>query len=281
MSHHTLRRNPVASGSFYPGDEEELRREVDALLRRASLPADLGGKLLALVVPHAGYPYSGAVAACGYRALEHTPPLTAVIAGPYHRFAFHGIAVYPEGKWMTPLGEVEVDEEIASRLLSQGEPFRRAPELHEGEHSIEVQLPFLQRVAPKARIVPLSVGGHSLELIERAGDILADLLLSQEATVFIASSDLYHGYSYKQCLASDDRTISLALEMDEGAFFDALSEGAAEACGGIPMAIAMRAARKAGARKALLLSRTNSAEVTGSTSGYVVGYSSIAYLKEE
>jgi len=167
----TLVREPAVAGAFYPADPGALQEMVDRLLAEApryeTEPA-------ALIVPHAGYIYSGHVAAWGFRQLEGRPYDAVVVLGTNHvEPFFHEISVWARGAWRTPLGEIPIDEELADALLAAGPPLRFVPEVHLEEHSIEVELPFLQRLFPGLRFVPVMIGEPSPENIEALAEALA------------------------------------------------------------------------------------------------------------
>jgi AmmeMemoRadiSam system protein B len=202
------------------------------------------------------------------------------ILGPSHQIPFRGIAVYDEGAWNTPLGAIEVDQDAATQFMElSGQP--GAKELHRVEHSLEVQIPFLQTVLHGVKIVPLMLGPFDSGMMKEAGDALGQILVERQGALAVASSDLYHGNSFEECKATDERTISLILSMDETRLMDALMRGEAQACGGGAIALLMRACRAASAGKAELLEYTNSAEVMGDTHGYTVGYASIAFTSDK
>lgn len=273
-------REPVVAGSFYPASATGLKetlREIFAKAPRRSIENKISG----IIVPHAGYIYSGETAAVAYKLIEELSIKTVIILGPSHTVYFRGIALYPKGKWKTPLGEVEIDEEVAQKILSDSSFFIDRPEFHEKEHSIEVQIPFLQEVLKDFKIVPLIVGDLPREAIQEVGEILGKILSSNENTFPVASTDLYHGYSSKEGRETDERTLSLILDMDPLKFYDALQSGTAQACGGLPIAIIMQTMKTIEANNAQILYYTNSSEITGIEDGYTVGYGAVAFLKSE
>ncbi len=275
-------RKPAVAGAFYPGDRDELVEVIDTLFNYSVAPPDLPGKLLGLVSPHAGYAYSGIVAAAGYKLLKGQPIDTVVILGPSHQAVFSGVAVYPDGAWETPLGQVPVNAELAGELVKLSSTFFPNKLFHEREHSIEVQLPFLQFIMDTDfSIVPLLIGAVSLDVIESAGKALYEVLKDRENWVVVMSSDLYHGYSYEECRLSDSETIAHILDMDEEKFYMCIKSGKCEACGYGGIAIGLSGLKQLGAETALLVTYTNSAEVTGNYVGYVVGYASIAISEIE
>ncbi len=272
-------RRPSVAGAFYPSDRTELGNMLSQLFSQSPV-RPVQGDLLGLMVPHAGYVYSGIPAATGYKLLKGKEIDTVIIFGPSHRLPFSGIAVYPDGAWETPLGIVEIDEELTGQLASKSKAFLTSILYHEGEHSIEVQIPFLQFVLGEDfKIVPLLVGSVSLPTLLEAGDVLAQVLAERKNWVIIMSSDLYHGYSYDECRLFDSRTISTIMDLDEEQIYNSAVRGEIEACGIMGVVAGIRALKKSGVSSAELLLYTNSAEVTGAFTGYVVGYASIAFVK--
>lgn len=273
-------REPAVAGAFYPADKEELRLEVDSFLKEVK-KEPFQGRIIGIIVPHAGYPYSGLVAAHSFKQIEDVKFRTMILIGPSHRSYFEGVAVYPKGEWKTPLGNLEIDEEIAAQLVAQDELIVSSPTPHESEHSLEVELPFLQRVNKNARIVPVMMGAQTENICNRLGDALAKVLSGQTDVLMLASSDLYHGYSYDECLSTDSITLSYIEKFDPDGLLSALSSNRAQACGGGPIASLLYAAKKLGANRTKLLKYTNSGDVTGNRVGYIVGYSAWVILAHQ
>lgn len=269
-------RQPVVAGQFYPADAVELAAVVDAMLAGAEGPAP-EGRLVALQVPHAGYPYSGPTAARAFRLLAGMDSVTVVMLGPSHRARIDRAAVFARGTWRTPLGDVPVDEEFARRLIEADSFCVELPQAHAHEHSLEVQLPFLQRVLRDFRIVPVMVLQPTADECERLGRAIVAAAAGRRVVV-LASTDLYHGYSYTEARSTDSITVEGFLGMDPAVLHRALDEGRAQACGGYAVEAAMVAARELNADSAVLLAQTNSNDVTGERGGYCVGYSAMAFL---
>ena len=186
-----VRRSPHA-GRWYPADPSELQALVEEQLRRAPAPVESTG-LVAIVAPHAGLVYSGPVAAAAYRLVEHFELDTAVLVGPSHYVAFEGTSIYPRGAFETPFGQIGIDESLAGAVASSGDVIREIPEAHAQEHCLEMQLPFLQHLAPNCQIVPL-VMGHQTATTMRgtAMAITAAVRDCGRRVLLIASSDLSH-----------------------------------------------------------------------------------------
>lgn len=273
-------RNPVVAGSFYPATKEELQKTLDEFFAKVK-KRDLKGKVIAGIVPHAGYPYSGAVASEIFVNLPKECS-TIIIIGPKHALYKEGIFVYPKGKWKTPLGELEVDEKIASELIKRGNGIIKGDyEVHEDEHSIEVELPFIQKVLPHAKIVPIAVSTQKYDHYTILGKAIAWVAENYKNIVILASTDLYHGYSYEECIEQDKRFIQYVKALNYKGLFSALQRGETMACGEGGVIALLYALNRMGIKTAELLKYTNSSDVIGIRGGYVVGYLALVFLKEE
>jgi len=274
-------REPAVAGQFYPGNPSDLEGMIQHFLDNSKI--ETGGTVIGLICPHAGYPYSGFTAAHGYKLLQGKDIKTVVIIGPSHHAYFDGISVYPSGKWKTPLGEVPIDEEIVKKLEKENPKIDYFPEAHTHEHSVEVQVPFLQVVLKEFKIVPIVMGAQTEENIDILANALYKVLKGRDDVVLIASSDLYHGYSYQQAKDMDSVVIDYIKKYNPDGLFQFIEEmerqRIAVACGGGPVAAVMKAAKMLGAEKSVILHTTTSADVVGNYSGYVVGYVSAALIK--
>jgi hypothetical protein len=266
-------REPAVAGRFYPRAPAELRRAVEALVAASGDGVVPGAR--AILSPHAGYPCSGALAARAVTALRPAPsaapraPGTVFLLGPAHFLAVRGVALTTADAFETPLGAVEVDRAARDTLLAQGAPYCVADHPHAPEHSLEVQLPFLQVVLPGWRVVPM-LTGDSLDVEAVAAD-LATLLDDGPSTAVVASSDLSHYYPY-----------AVARQMDESAL-DAVVRGRAaqvatcEACGREGLLVVMAVARRLGWAPRLL-GYASSGDTCGPKSE-VVGYGCVAWYE--
>lgn len=269
-----LHRSRIA-GSWYPGNPEVLTRAVQDLLERAPAPPALP-HLVALVSPHAGLVYSGPVAAAGYRLLARFPFDTAVLVGPSHFVAFSGAAVWASGAFDTPLGRLEVDEETAAAILAHDRRLQFLREPHEPEHSLEMQLPFLQVLAPEIAIVPILMGEQSRAEVETvAGAIAAAAANSPRRILLIASSDLSHYRPAEIAARLDGQVVERVEGFEPDRLMDLLEQSHEHACGGGPMVAVLKAARALGADEARVLRYGDSGDVTGDKTA-VVGYLSAA-----
>jgi len=266
-------RESAVAGQFYPGSKDGLDKAVTKLLGSVTV-SKLPGRIIGIVAPHAGYDFSGAVAAHGYKLISDLDFKTVIIIGPSHRVLFDGVAVYDKGSWKTPLGEVSIDEKLARQLISESPRIRALPHVHNQEHSLEVQIPFLQKSLKDFKIVPIMLVEPSYQDCQILAEAISHVV-KENAVLLLASSDLYHGYSHDECVEIDKKTLSLIEKLDTKGLYDALTTGKAQACGGMPIVVVMLAAQRLGANKAKILKSTNSNEVMGELGGYCVGYGSV------
>jgi len=272
-------RKPAVAGSFYPGDPDELRDMITDYLNSAgSLSAEFkNDKIIGIVSPHAGYVYSGPVAAYGYNYLANSRFEKFVVIAPSHRGRFNGVSVIPEGLFKTPLGDVEIDSDLGKRLEKR-DHFGFIKEAHEAEHSLEVQIPFLQMVKPEACIVPLVIGTTDPGLCVIIGKTIAEEIKSSGNEYgIIISTDLSHYHSYDAAVKKDNSFIEVLEQFDEKKVAEVISSGKSEACGegGVLAGIAL--ARELGAKKIKALKYANSGDTAGSKD-QVVGYLSALIL---
>jgi len=269
----TVRRAAVA-GSWYPGSAGTIADEVDRYLKAAG-DVSVPGRLIALISPHAGLRYSGPVAAFGYSLLRGRSPLTVVLVGPSHRAAFDGVAVYATGAWDTPLGRAPIDEEIAKALLATDPILFEDPEVHREEHSLEMQMPFLQRLVPSLQIVPMMMGSQAREEVLALADALGKALAGRDA-VLVASSDLSHYQPAAVANRADGLVVEQVGRYDEEGLLRRLEAHHNVACGGGPIVAVMRAARMLGAARATILKYGDSGDAGERDKSHVVGYLSAA-----
>ncbi|MGH7449830.1 MAG: AmmeMemoRadiSam system protein B [bacterium] len=275
-------RAPAVAGMFYPEDAGELRRNVKTLLEAAA-PQYSDHSIVAAIAPHAGYIYSGPVAAYTFKTLQAryptsvAPPSTAdqfsptvVVIAPSHRETFPYISVFTGQAYCTPLGEVPVAQELAEALVAADEYIMADWRGHLREHALEVELPFLQVIWPQFRLVPVVMGQQDWELCKLLGEHLATLA-RENAMLILASCDLSHYHPYEEAVEIDTRFIEHLCAYDPEALHRALEEEVCQACGGGPVVAAMIAARTIGADTVDILRYQNSGDVSGDRST-VVGY---------
>jgi AmmeMemoRadiSam system protein B len=274
-------RRPAVAGMFYPGDRAALADAVDELL--AAGPDAAGADpVRVLLAPHAGYMYSGAVAARGFGRVRDSgaPPSRAFIIGPSHVETFDYTSVFGGGAYRTPLGDVVVDPAAGAALAEMHPSIRVSGAGHDvrphdrGEHAIEVELPFLQRIAPGIQIVPVTMGSQAWEACDALGQAIA-AIVDWSTDLVIASSDLSHFYDDAKARALDATFCATLLTLDARALHERVSRRECEACGAGPVVAALIATAALRHRKAELLATANSGDVTHDRAS-VVGYASAA-----
>ncbi|MFA6907836.1 MAG: AmmeMemoRadiSam system protein B [Candidatus Micrarchaeia archaeon] len=269
-------RNPAVAGSFYASSASKLRSDVQIYLDAAAREVKAKGRL-AIVCPHAGYMYSGATAAYSFASAANwrSRDLTAIIIGPNHTGAGTPISVSRED-WKTPLGELRTDTELVDAIVAEGKIARRDEAAHAGEHSCEVQLPFLQLAAPHARIVCICMAWQDEKSAQDlAKAIFAAAKKTKRNVIVIASSDFTHYESAESARRKDEGAISLLEKMDAVGFESLVDARDLSICGHGPIACALMYARLAGAKKCELLKYTHSSVVTGE-GGEGVAYAALS-----
>lgn len=269
-------RPPACAGRFYPSDPSELKDLVVRLMD-ATKRTSTADSITALIAPHAGYQFSGSTAAVAFKQVVGDTFDTVIVLSPSHYESFRGASIYPGSAYETPLGVVPIDRKRAESLASDVSGLIRLNEIgHRQEHGVEVELPFLQEaLKPGWKLLPMVMGSQSA----RECHELADAIVKTgdgESLLIVASSDLYHGYSYDACHASDRRTLEAVEGLTPDDFLMGLESNSYQACGGGPVAVALLLARNAGGHKARVLAHTTSADITGKHDGYVVGYGAVA-----
>lgn len=283
-------RPAAVAGAFYPADPKELSQMIDDMLAKAS-PPPVDGEILAAVAPHAGYPYSGPIAAWTYAALRGHNYSRVVVIAPSHYVAFDFTSVYDGDAYKTPLGVIPVDKEFAHRLAKMSSTIQLSEKGHQAtadapEHSVEVELPWLQKVLGSFELVPIVMGDQSYESSRALGVALAKMLRNDHDTLVLASSDLSHYHTYNEAETIDHKTLHALeawdyLSMSRNFQWQGPNQpGIWEACGGAPIVAAMIYAERRGANKAEVLRYANSGDITGDRSR-VVGYSADLFVKSE
>jgi AmmeMemoRadiSam system protein B len=270
-------RPAAVAGSWYPGTGGALARDVDGYLAAVDDRALPRGRLDAVIAPHAGLMFSGHVGAYAYRIAAAGGPYEAVIlAGPSHFVGFDGVALYPAGAFETPLGLAWIDDGIARELMDASPIVRAMPEAHRREHALELQLPFLRRLLPDVKIVPLLMGYQTSPTIQALAHALSNVA-SDRRILLVASTDLSHYFDAATAERLDRRVRDAVEAFDpEGLLriFEDVPEGERGrfvACGGGPLIAVMMAARARGARDGRVLRYMHSGQISGDNSG-VVGY---------
>ncbi|MEA3348200.1 MAG: AmmeMemoRadiSam system protein B, partial [Pseudomonadota bacterium] len=266
---------PVVAGTFYTDDPVALRSEIEGYLAQAKASAIDESEPVALVVPHAGYSFSGAVAADAYRLIKGCKFDLVVVVAPTHHHYFDGISIYSAGNYMTPLGEVEVDRELAAELIGKCPEINFVPEAHRFEHSLEVQLPFLQVALGDFTLLPMIMGRQGWSQALKLAEIVAQLAADRRL-LLIASTDLSHFHNAAVAQRLDQQIVKAVAAFDPAAFWSLIENSQAEACGAGPLLSVMLAAQKIGADRSQILTYRHSGEVCGDNSR-VVGYMSAAF----
>ena len=274
-----LIRKAAVAGTFYPAQRERLSADITAFIERVD--ADRSTEdIVALVAPHAGYMYSGQVAAYAYRQLKGRSIDTVVVISPSHREYFDYSSVFGGRAYETPLGRVEVDEEAAGRIAEAGGELgiriSGSGHLHSSEHALEVHLPFLQTVLTEFRLVPIVMGRQDGEACRQLGEAIGSALAGGRALI-VASSDLSHFHTQQTARGLDQNVVERIDGFDPDGLLADVAASNCEACGAGPVAAAMLAARELGATKAESLNYATSGDISGDYS-QVVGYvSAIIY----
>jgi len=265
-------RRPVVAGAFYPGDPRLLADDVDGFLDAAGT-RELDGEIVGLISPHAGYMYSGAVAGRAYACVRGMSFDTVIVVAPSHRFPFRGASIFGGGGYETPLGVVPVDRELVDAISEPSRGFGFEPRAHASEHSLEVQVPFLQRALGEFSLVPIVMGDQSETAVRLLAARIADAVRSSagKRVLLVASTDLSHYHGHDEAVELDSHVIRAVEDFDPEGLLASLALGECEACGGGPTAVVMMAARELGALKSTVVGYATSGDATGDKS-QVVGY---------
>jgi len=262
-------RSPVVAGQFYPGDEKSLRITLQKLT--GNTPAKKQ-KVLAAVSPHAGYVYSGAVAAETLSGIEI--PETVILLGPNHTGNGSPVAL-STAIWDMPMGAVPVDQDLAAAILAESQFVEEDELAHQYEHSLEVQIPFLQREQANLSIIPIAVSHVSYQVLEEIGYSIARVIRkSKKEVLIVASSDMTHYESRQAAEQKDHFALEKLADMDPAVLYKSIIENQISMCGIMPVTATLVAALQLGATKTELVRYTDSGEVSGDTS-QVVGYAGV------
>jgi hypothetical protein len=290
-------RLPAVAGIFYPSDKEELFESVHRCFTHQIGPGHFPQRRVpdetetanieCLVVPHAGYEYSGPVAANSYNVAysffqsSSEKKTTVIILGPNHYGIGSGVALSPAERWMTPLGSVNINTDFSTRLSKICNILYIDEMAHSREHSIEVQLPFLQVVSGKERnwtLVPISMMLQDHETSKEVAEAILKLISdSKDRFLLIGSSDLTHYEPHEQATRKDSRLLETVSKLDHGAFYSVLEKFSISSCGYGAIATVMQIAKKLGKQKGIVLKYATSGDITGDRSS-VVGYPSVRFV---
>lgn len=259
-------RRPAVAGQFYPGAKEALKNTVNEYLQYEVQPM----KVLGLAAPHAGYIYSGATA--GHTYASAIIPKKCIVLAPNHTGMGAKAAIMTDGEWAMPMGNIPVDTSLANELVNNCNIFTDDSTAHVAEHSLEVQLPFLQARQPDLSIVPITLQHMSYEDCETIGKAIAKTIKDgDEDVLIVASTDMNHYENQESTVKKDDLAIKKVLELDSRALLNTCGENRITMCGVIPTSIMLIACKELGAREAKLVEHTTSGDVSGDYDA-VVGY---------
>jgi len=279
-------RRPAVAGSFYAGDSKSLNIQIENCFLHKIGPGEIPqvnlkkeNNIIGLISPHAGYMYSGPVAANGfYKIALDGKPDTIIILGPNHRGFGEDISIMAEGKWKTPLGELEIDTNIAESILRNSKIIKNDKKAHQLEHSIEVQLPFIQYIfGNQVKIIPISMTRQDIDTdIEIAQSICSSVI--DKNILIIASSDFTHYEPQEYAENVDKQAINTILEFNPKKLYDIIYQQRLTMCGPGPITTMLIACKTLGAKKAALLKYATSGDITGMYD-QVVGYASLIVSK--
>jgi hypothetical protein len=276
IKENSVRPSPIA-GTWYPSHPTQLRETIDHYIDNAS-PPDLPGEVVALVAPHAGYRYSGPVAGHAFKTVKGRTFNTVLVISPMHQYHPQPVLTSAHRAYRTPLGDIPLASE---KLLTINDKLKNrtghslTPVANDQEHSLEIELPFLQRaLAAGFDLIPIMLRDQTREIAKALGEILGEILNGEDC-LMVASSDLSHFFPEKQANQLDARVLAALKDFSPDALFDLKRSGEGQACGLAPIAAVLWAARKMGADRVTLLNYDTSASATGDRSS-VVGYAAAA-----
>lgn len=264
-------RKPVVAGQFYESTKESLRNQIEKFVDKKAPKNDVIG----CIMPHAGYMFSGPVA--GAVAQGITIKDTVILLGPNHTGYGKEFSIMTEGIWQTPLGEVKINSHLADYILKHSEYLQEDTAAHEWEHSLEVELPFLQYFRSDFEIVPVSIHSNSPETLASIGDEIGTLInerRQKDSTLILASSDMTHYEPQDEAREKDKEAIEAILKLDEDELTQKVRRYGITMCGYAPVIILLRAVKKLGAGRAELIKYLTSGDVSGDYES-VVGYAGI------
>lgn len=267
-------RPPAVAGRFYPGKADALLRDLHTYTTNGADLTEQNIRAIGCVVPHAGYMYSGHVAGAVYSHLDL--PRRFIIMCPNHTGMGEPLSINSTGCWLTPLGEAQVDEDLAELLKSHLSNLRDDTLAHRSEHATEVQLPFLQALVPDFRFVPITVGISRLEVLQALGDAIAATLSDlNDRVLIISSSDMNHYEPDKPTRIKDAKAIERIVSLDPEGLHHVVTTENITMCGFGPTVAMLTAAKRLGATRAQLIKYATSADISGDYD-YCVGYAGIA-----
>ena len=259
-------RQPAVANQFYPGSERDLKKDLSGRIKEVKKKE----KVLALVSPHAGYVYSGNIAGAVYSIAEITRDV--IVMGPNHHGLGAPFAVMAQGKWKMPGGDIAINEKLAHLMIEESRWLQSDDKAHINEHSIEVQLPFIQYLQPAVEFVPVVLSTADFQTCEEMGTSIAKAIKRYgKPVVIIASTDMTHYESQESAQQKDQLAMEKILSLDPSGLLDTVLTNKISMCGVIPTTVALVAAKELGATKASQVAYATSGDVSGDYS-YVVGY---------
>jgi AmmeMemoRadiSam system protein B/AmmeMemoRadiSam system protein A len=269
-------RPSIHAGTWYPGKESELKDTIQSYLNQTR--GKVGGEVIALVAPHAGYLYSGPVAAYAYKIVQGLEYDDVIVIGPSHHYGFSGASIDTMAGRITPLGRVEFDLPLARKIMKENKIIRYEPAAHEAEHSTEIQIPFLQTVLKPFQALEIVMGSQDYPTCQALSAAIVAAAKGKKVLI-VASSDLSHYHPQAQAESLDKRVAEAVVDFDPALLAKRLAADSCEACGGGPIVTAMLIARTLGATEAQSLVYATSGNVTGDYT-QVVGYLAAAFFKK-
>lgn len=276
---HASVKEPNVAGSFYEADSKKLSAHVSRLLESAHIKRLNDNKSVLVIAPHAGYRYSGQVAAYSYATLQNRDISTVIIISPSHYYSFDGIAVWSEGAFKTPLGEVLVDDDVTKQFLEYADMFSHQPQVFDREHGLETQLPFIQKVLPDAQIVPMIMGKPDSKVLQQLAAAFDNVIGDRQDIVVVVSADLSHYHPYDEAVTLDRKAIDAIVKYDINAIWQESLKRTMEIDAFHAVSAVMIYAKNKNYQPRLL-TYANSGDVTGDKSR-VVGYASIVFERNE
>ncbi|MHA1264342.1 MAG: AmmeMemoRadiSam system protein B [Candidatus Helarchaeota archaeon] len=280
-------REAKFAGSWYDGSDQSLKKTLKGFFEEdergpkqiPTVNAEGPRNIIAIVSPHAGYVYCGAIAAHGFLelALDGRPDLFIVVGVDHRGAGAAAASIQTEGGWETPLGIAKIDTKIAKQIDANSSRIVDSPRAHSFEHSLELQIPFLQYIYGDIKFIPIMISTGSLSAFQDIGNAIAKAVKDTN-TVLVASTDFTHFETAEHARVQDQKAIDAILQLDEEILYKTVRENAISMCGYGSTATVIKAARELGAKKAVLLKYGNSGEVSGDY-GNVVGYGSLKIIK--
>jgi len=271
-------RAPVAAGTFYDLEADRLRKQIEGCFKQPLGPKAVekdDNKLKAVVAPHAGYMYSGAVAGETISSIIIRDKI--ILLGPNHTGYGAAFSIMSEGSWQTPLGEVKIDSVLANAIMKRSSYIQEDALAHQYEHSLEVELPFLQYVKNSFEIVPIVIAPATIDILKKIGQDIASVIKASDkknSIMILASSDMTHYEPQTTAEKKDRQAIQAILELDEDKLIEIIQRLDVSMCGFAPVIVMLSAVKLLGAKSAKLIKYQTSGDVTKDTSS-VVGYAGI------